>query len=196
MWVWRDEAVYGTGGAGSAGGTWVPEQGRYGGRGWRLDASGTWAWDEPSPLERPGIGVDALRGARTRSTEPVPDARVGDDATPIFHALTVDRTRRTILRAVPDAVDARDASGCAPRRRGLADVPTVPPPPAPGGSAPGAAYVADAPPAGAESPADELRRRAERRRRPHGVASTDGGSSRGRHALRTAEPVGGRHAMR
>src|SRR4051794_41938354 len=48
VWVWRDDL--GSGG----------EHGGSGG--WRLDAYGTWVWDEVSPLERPGAGTGALRG--------------------------------------------------------------------------------------------------------------------------------------
>lgn len=183
MWVWREDAVRG---------------------GWRLDAHGTWMWDEPSILEREGIGVDALRRPREaavrrerpprrepwawRAGDPASGPYPGQDATPIFHALSVDHDRRATLRAVPELDEARipephPGSGPIPTvRGGLAEVPTVPPPPATGASQD--SY---------ESPQDEMRRRAERRRRPVEPPEPAGG---GRHALRTPEPAGGRHAMR
>lgn len=187
MWVWRDESGFGDAPSGAGG--------------WRLDAYGTWVWDEPSPLERPDAGIGALRRA-----EPAPAARPvpgggdralatlghgGAEPTPIFHELTEDRTRsvprRRIRRdretvAVPEP---HPGSGPLPvqdgrRRGGLSEVPTVPPP-AVGGSD-----------ADVESPEDELRRRAERRRRPRGEeARAEGGRHAWREEIRT-----GRHALR
>ena len=101
VWVWRDDL--GSGGAlGAAGG-------------WRLDGNNTWVWEEPSPLDRPGAGTGALRGyaggagalpsstsdgperrPERRTERPVGDralATLGDDPTPIFHELSVDRSR-------------------------------------------------------------------------------------------------------
>ena len=197
MWVWRDDQ--GSGGAG--------------GGGWRLDAYGTWVWDEASPLERPGAGIGALRGRvgddRLRPEQPT----VGDRAlatldrdapdrtaepTPIFHELTVDRSRRVPRRRparrdavhVPEphpgsgALPVQDGSAGSGSRRGLQDVPTVPPPAAPElGGAP-------------ESPEDELRRRAERRRRPMTGTGADAPQEGGRHTWRREEVRTGRHALR
>ncbi|WP_133251862.1 hypothetical protein [Actinomycetospora cinnamomea] len=199
--MWRDDL--GSGAAASGGG------------GWRLDAYGTWVWDEPSPLERPGAGIGALRarggdderarrdlsavGDRALATlDRGYDDRVGDrgDPTPIFHELTVDRSRRVTRRparrdreavAVPEP---HPGSGPLPvqdggRGRGLREVPTVPPPP-----------VA---PEFAESPEDELRRRAERRRRPLGSAGEtprEADREGGRHTWRREEVRTGRHALR
>lgn len=219
VWVWRDDTALGTRGTGSArrGGT-AP--------GWRLDAYGTWTWDEPSLLEREGVGVGALRGdvaSRRSGSGRAPAARGAETraaettlgGTPIFHALTVDRRRRETLRAVPGPRD-RWADDERPRRRadsgpsipephpgsgplpiqdaedgrgrrGLAAVPTVPPPPLPGASSAPAGHDDVA-----ESPQDELRRRAERRRRPH-RAEED--AEAGRHAMRRPAASGGRHAM-
>lgn len=201
MWVWRDDTALARRGTAPEGGS----------PGWRLDAAGTWAWDEPSLLERAGVGVGALRSgfsaeaAIARAVSVVPAARTAEPGmagTPIFHALSEDRSRRSVLRAVPDADRAapsvpephpgsgplpiQDPSATGGRaRRGLAEVPTVPPPPAGGASDEQAA----------ESPEDELRRRAERRRRPRTEpeAAPVGG---GRHAMRDAQVTGGRHAMR
>ncbi|WP_345341051.1 hypothetical protein [Actinomycetospora succinea] len=201
---------------------------RSGAGGWRLDAYGTWVWDEPSPLERPGAGIGALRrGEPAREGEGRTVRRGGDRAlaslgnpgsepTPIFHELTEDRTRpRRAYRdrdalAVPEPhpgsgpLPVQDASG--PRRSGLSEVPTVPPPAVDGSSSAalrgradgsssaalrGRADVSDA--AGLdESPEDELRRRAERRRRPRADEARGDG---GRHAWRE-EIRGGRHALR
>lgn len=183
MWVWRDELVSGSG--------------RSGAGGWRLDASGTWVWDEPSLLERRGAGVGALRRpeapARAREVRASGDralATLGSavsEPTPIFHELTEDRTRpRRARHDVVSVPEPHPGSGPLPvqdpsgRRRGLAEVPTVPPP-AVGGSS-----------AAAESPEDELRRRAERRRRPR---AEEGAGEGGRHAWRE-EIRGGRHALR
>lgn len=191
MWVWRDDMASG--------------DARSGAGGWRLDAYGTWVWDEPSPLERPGAGVGALRreavprraaragGDRALATL----GRTGSEPTPIFHELTEDRTRPPRAHrdaiAVPEPhpgsgpLPVQDASG---RRRGrLTEVPTVPPP-----SLDGSAHLADHADHAdhAESPEDELRRRAERRRRPRAEEPPAG---TGRHAWRE-EIRGGRHALR
>ncbi|MDD7941122.1 hypothetical protein PHK61_22130 [Actinomycetospora lutea] len=190
MWVWRDEPASG--------------EARSGSGGWRLDAYGTWVWDEPSPLERPGAGIGALRRpespvapvARRREVRAGGDRALaslgtaGAEPTPIFHELTEDRSRpRRAYRdrdalAVPEPhpgsgpLPVQDASGR--RRGGLAEVPTVPPPALGGSSSP------------EESPEDELRRRAERRRRPR---ADEAGAEGGRHAWRE-EIRGGRHALR
>lgn len=205
MWVWRDETALGTRGSSGSGG-YARSSGAT--PGWRLDARGTWTWDEPSMLEREGVGVGALRHgfAAEPAPAPVPAARAAEPGlagTPIFQALTADHSRRATLRAVPDdgwsddryapsVPEPHPGSGPLPiqdargpvRRSGLAEVPTVPPPPGPG-------EVADA---AAESPEDELRRRAERRRRPRQEPEAPVGG--GRHAMRAAQPAGGRHAMR
>jgi hypothetical protein len=215
VWVWRDDL--GSGGA-------------HGSGGWRLDAYGTWVWDEPSPLERPGAGTGALRervlsaGGSGRARD---ERRTGDralaaldhaDPTPIFHELAVDRrerprretprsgarsteretqreTRRGARSVEPswrdrDAVSVPEphpGSGPLPIQdggRGLADVPTVPPPAGPGSGV-------------AESPEDELRRRAERRRRPLGAGGgRDDDREGGRHTWRSEETRTGRHALR
>jgi hypothetical protein len=200
VWVWRDDL--GSGAAGSGGG------------GWRLDAYGTWVWDEPSPLDRPGAGIGALReragDERTRRERSGLGDRAlatlerghggGEDPTPIFHELTVDRSRRVTRRpsrrdrdavAVPEP---HPGSGPLPiqdggRRRGLQDVPTVPPP-----ALDGSASL----PEFAESAEDELRRRAERRRRPLGSAgeTRDADREGGRHTWRREEVHTGRHALR
>ncbi|MFC5136877.1 hypothetical protein ACFPK1_01420 [Actinomycetospora rhizophila] len=155
-------------------------------------------WDEPSPLERPGAGIGALRRAEPTAPRAVRGDRAlatlgdpGAEPTPIFHELTEDRTRpRRAYRdrdalAVPEPhpgsgpLPVQDPSG---RRRGLAEVPTVPPPAVDGSSAAGLD----------ESPEDELRRRAERRRRPRADEARGEG---GRHAWRE-ELRGGRHALR
>jgi len=205
VWVWRDDL--GSGGAlGGAGG-------------WRLDGNNTWVWEEPSPLDRPGAGTGALRGyagsapvvdqrrteRRTdrRRERPVGDralATLGDDPTPIFHELSVDRSRniprpswRERDRDAVHVPEPHPGSGALPIQdeewaqraqhhgRGLRDVPTVPPPPAP---------------EAAENPEDELRRRAERRRRPMGDARDDAGREGGRHTWRREETRSGRHALR
>ena len=195
MWVWREDQ--GSGGVG--------------GGGWRLDAYGTWVWDEASPLERPGAGIGALRGRggddRVRA-ERAERPMVGDRAlatldrdaepTPIFHELTVDRSRRVPRRRparrdavhVPEphpgsgALPVQDGSARYGARRGLQDVPTVPPPAGPDfGGAP-------------ESPEDELRRRAERRRRPMAGTGADAPQEGGRHTWRREEVRTGRHALR
>jgi hypothetical protein len=206
VWVWRDETARGT--QGSSGAT-AHARSAGASPGWRLDARGTWTWDEPSMLEREGVGVGALRYgfAAEPAPAPVPAARAAEPGiagTPIFQALTADRSRRATLRAVPDdgwsddrrapvVPEPHPGSGPLPiqdargpvRRSGLAEVPTVPPPPGPG-------EAADA--VVAESPEDELRRRAERRRRPRQEPETR--AAGGRHAMRAEAPAGGRHAMR
>ena len=206
VWVWRDDL--GSGGAlGGAGG-------------WRLDGNNTWVWEEPSPLDRPGAGTGALRGyagsapvvdqrrterrtdrrTERRTERPVGDralATLGDDPTPIFHELSVDRSRniprpswRERDRDAVHVPEPHPGSGALPIQdeewaqhhgRGLRDVPTVPPPPAP---------------EAAENPEDELRRRAERRRRPMGDARDDAGREGGRHTWRREETRSGRHALR
>ena len=224
MWVWRDDL-----GSGAASG----------GGGWRLDAYGTWTWDEPSFLERPGAGTDALRRAAAPAglaVSPAPAAPVGSragvvrrqrpargtrpgtpdraiaaldgDPTPIFHELTEDRSREpwdTDARRARATRDARvhvpephPGSGPLPvqdpsapsRRGGLGAVPTVPPP-APDGSTAAGLAARDVP----ESPEDELRRRAERRRRPLGDGR-DTEREGGRHTWRREEVHTGRHALR
>ncbi|HSK59662.1 MAG TPA: hypothetical protein VK935_11485 [Actinomycetospora sp.] len=185
-----------------------------GGGGWRLDAYGTWVWDEASPLERPGAGIGALRGYVGDDRFGPERPTVGDRAlatldldrtaepTPIFHELAVDRSRRVPRRrpARRDAVhvpEPHPGSGPLPvqdgssgasagwrARSGLQDVPTVPPPAAPGlGGAP-------------ESPEDELRRRAERRRRPMAGTGAEVPPDGGRHTWRREEVRTGRHALR
>ena len=192
MWVWRDDL----GSGGAAGG-------------WRLDGN-TWVWEEPSPLERPGAGTGALRGyagasaAGERRVErperPTGDralATLGNDPTPIFHELSVDRSRSIPRPSYRDrdavhVPEPHPGSGPLPIQdeewvhrggRGLRDVPTVPPPPAPGA------------PEAAESPEDELRRRAERRRRPLDDAP-EAAREGGRHTWRREEIRSGRHALR
>jgi hypothetical protein len=208
VWVWRDDL--GSGGAlGGAGG-------------WRLDGNNTWVWEEPSPLDQPGAGTGALRGyaggvgsapvadqrrperrPERRTGRPVGDralATLGDDPTPIFHELSVDRSRniprpswRERDRDAVHVPEPHPGSGALPiqdeewaqraqhRGRGLREVPTVPPPPAP---------------EAAENPEDELRRRAERRRRPMGESREDAGREGGRHTWRREETRSGRHALR
>ncbi|MDF2975915.1 MAG: hypothetical protein K0S40_643 [Actinomycetospora sp.] len=196
MWVWREDQ--GSGGVG--------------GGGWRLDAYGTWVWDEASPLDRPGAGIGALRGRVGDDRRPERPT-IGDRAlatldrdardrtaepTPIFHELTVDRSRSVPRRRparrdavhVPEphpgsgALPVQDGSAGYGARRGLQDVPTVPPPAWPElGCAP-------------ESPEDELRRRAERRRRPLTGSGADAPSEGGRHTWRREEVRTGRHALR
>ena len=188
MWVWRDDMGIG--------------EARSGAGGWRLDAYGTWVWDEPSPLERPGAGIGALRRPEAPAARAGGDralatlGHTGAEPTPIFHELTEDRTRpRRAYRdrayrdrdalAVPEPhpgsgpLPVQDGSG---RRRGLREVPTVPPPAVDGTTSAGLD----------ESPEDELRRRAERRRRPRAEETR---SETGRHAWRE-EIRGGRHALR
>lgn len=174
MWVWRDDVTPGV------------DRG-----GWQLDAYDTWHWDTRSPLERVGAGTGALTNYAGRS-----DA--GDRAiaaigapppeyTPIFHAMTEDRTQRSpwVGARVPEPhpgsgpLPIQDAPR-EPAARGLAAVPTVPPPP-----------VGDDRPLSAE---EELRLRAERRRRPRAAETPAGG---GRHTMRPrAETPEGRHALR
>lgn len=185
MWVWRDDMTRGV------------DQG-----GWALDASGSWTWGAPSPLERSGAGTVAPRGY-TGPGEPRPAQRservlarpgAGDRAlaalgappaeyTPIFHALSEDRTRRHDDRWSGARVpEPHPGSGPLPVQGGLSAVPTVPPPPASGDEHPAA------------SADDELRRRAERRRRPRTVEAAP---VSGRHTLLPREePREGRHALR
>jgi hypothetical protein len=202
VWVWRDDL-----GSGAA-------EGR--GGGWRLDAYGTWVWDEPSPLERPGAGMDALRrasaGGARRSGRRGGDTALAAldhaDPTPIFHELTVDRSRprREPSRRDRDAVrvpephpgsgplPVQDADGRRRGRSGLGDVPTVPPPALDGSSSAGLPA-----PELAETTEDELRRRAERRRRPRAAERTARSAEEregGRHTWRREEDRTGRHALR
>ncbi len=186
MWVWRDDVTPGV------------DQG-----GWRLDAYGTWTWDEPSSLDRAGAGTSAVRGysgpGEPRAARPrervVAGPGAGDRAlaavgalpaeyTPIFHALTEDRTRRYDDRwagaRVPEPHPGSGALPVQDSRGALSPVPTVPPPPADG--------------LGAVSAEEELRRRAERRRRPRSVEQAPAG---GRHTLLPRdEPQEGRHVLR
>ena len=97
MWEWREDTTRG---------------------GWRLDAYGTWTWEEGSPLSRFDAGPSALRGAERRQPamaglpdarrevrpgrerplyavpEPARPVRQDIDATPIFRAVATDRERR------------------------------------------------------------------------------------------------------
>jgi hypothetical protein len=168
-----------------------------------------------------GRGLSAGASGRTRDERLTGDRALAAlehaDPTPIFHELAVDRrerprreTQRSGARPVEretqrrgsrsserswrdrDAVSVPEphpGSGPLPiqdggSRRGLAEVPTVPPPAGP---------MSD----GAESPEDELRRRAERRRRPLGTAGGRGEDREGgRHTWRGEEIRTGRHALR
>lgn len=199
MWVWRDDL-----GSGAAAG------------GWRLDRNNTWVWEEPSPLERAGAGVGALRGyagsapaidrrRAERSVRPEPAvgdralATLGDDPTPIFHELSVDRSRdiprpswRDRDRDAVHVPEPHPGSGALPIQDGLGVVPTVPPPPLPGTTPDRGAAVPEL----AESAEDELRRRAERRRRPLADDRADTAREGGRHTWRREETRTGRHALR
>ena len=62
MWEWREESARGR---------------------WRLDRWGSWVWDEPSPLERPGAGTGALEDRpRVRPQGPRGEAPWAPDAAP------------------------------------------------------------------------------------------------------------------
>lgn len=185
MWVWREETVRG---------------------GWRLDSTGSWTYDEPARLERVRSprrdrDVESERLARERlareqraraeyrrpalaAVPPLAEL----DATPIFRSVAhearswrderrredrygrPERREREVRsrRAEPAIPRPHPGSGPfpaqGPRRRGLAPVESVPPP----------SWDDDRP----VSTEDELRRRAERRRRPQ------------------AEPESGRHVLR
>jgi hypothetical protein len=220
VWVWRDDLGSGSDGRGG---------------GWRLDAYGTWVWDEPSLLERPGAGMDALRRTAVGGERPIERPRRsgerrdgrGDralaalehaDPTPIFHELTVDRSRprrepRREPRRDRDAVrvpephpgsgplPVQDAEGRRDERRrdrsGLREVPTVPPPAVDGS---GSASRRLPEPTPAETAEDELRRRAERRRRPRATERAEhterDDREGGRHTWRREEERTGRHALR
>ena len=171
MWVWREETVRG---------------------GWRLDSTGSWTYDEPARLERVGPPRDPDRIARERfvraqrarseGRRPAPvGARPEFEATPIFRSVAHEvrewrderypEPRREVgRRAEPAIPEPHPGSGPFPAqartRRGLASVESVPPP----------AREGDVGPVGSAD--DELRRRAERRRRPR------------------VEPESGRHALR
>lgn len=214
MWVWRDDLGSGgeTGGSG----------------GWRLDAYGTWVWDEPSVLERAGAGTGALRGRGAPVREL--GGRRGDralaalehaDPTPIFNELSTDRSRRgprreTVVRgsraaerswrerdavSIPEphpgsgALPVQDPYGGSGSARGLAEVPTVPPPALDGSSSVARRRPSELPETAA-SAEDELRRRAERRRRPLTSVDADGDRDGGRHTWRRDEVRTGRHALR
>jgi hypothetical protein len=198
VWVWRDDL--GSGGASAGAG------------GWRLDAYGTWVWDEPSPLERPGAGVGAFRprGEHVVARERAAGgdralARLGHaEPTPIFQELTVDRSRRPV-RGTVSVPEPHPGSGPLPvqdptgRRSGLREVPTVPPPALDGSSSAGLrSERADLRSVSRdESPEEELRRRAERRRRPRSAADDrDAAPEGGRHAWKREEARTGRHALR
>lgn len=176
MWVWREETVRG---------------------GWRLDSTGSWTYDEPARLERVGPPREPrdddrlarerfVRAQRARSEgrRPVPvGPRPDFEATPIFRSVAHEvrewRDERRVddrypeprrepgHRPGPAIPEPHPGSGPFPApprsRRGLAPVESVPPP----------ARVDDT-----GSADDELRRRAERRRRPR------------------VEPESGRHALR
>ncbi|MEJ2870005.1 hypothetical protein WCD74_19715 [Actinomycetospora sp. OC33-EN08] len=183
MWVWRDETVRG---------------------GWRLDDTGSWAYDEPARLEPVGASgrrerpeVDPRRReqwarerfladqrARQERLRPALASTPGDpfEAEPIFRSVAheVSEERRYEdgrYRHVPSDRADRGAWIPAPHpgsgpfpaqdagRRRLAPVDAVPPP-----------GLDDLGPAA--SPEEELRRRAERRRRPR------------------TEPESGRHVLR
>ncbi|MDL5154898.1 hypothetical protein [Actinomycetospora termitidis] len=180
MWVWRDETVRG---------------------GWRLDDTGSWRYDEPARLESVGAPgrrerpeADARvreqwarerfladQRARRERLRPALASTPGDpfEAEPIFRSVAheVREERRYEdgrYRHAPSDRGARipephPGSGPFPAqdggRRRLAPVDEVPPP-----------GVGDFDPA--VSPEEEMRRRAERRRRPQ------------------AEPAGGRHVLR
>ncbi|GAA4842669.1 hypothetical protein GCM10023201_36280 [Actinomycetospora corticicola] len=187
MWVWRDETVRG---------------------GWRLDNTGSWRYDEPARLEPVGaprrVEPDARareqwarerfladQRARQERLRPALAATPGDpfEAEPIFRSVAheVREERRYEGGRYRHAAHApaerhgyipepHPGSGPFPAqdggRRRLAPVDEVPPPP-----------VAPVPPVAPDlgpvaSAEEELRRRAERRRRPH------------------AEPAGGRHVLR
>ncbi|WP_345424472.1 hypothetical protein [Actinomycetospora chlora] len=229
--MWRDDLGSGSDGRGG---------------GWRLDAYGTWVWDEPSLLERPGAGMDALRRTAVGGERPIERPRRsverreaerrdgerradrgGDralaaldhaDPTPIFHELTVDRSRprrepRREARRDRDAVrvpephpgsgplPVQDAEGRRDERRrdrsGLREVPTVPPPAVDGS---GSASRRLPEPTPAETAEDELRRRAERRRRPRAAERAEEDEhdhlEGGRHTWRREEERTGRHALR
>lgn len=181
MWVWRDETVRG---------------------GWRLDNTGSWTYDDPARLQPVGASRRAEHDARAREQwarerfladqrarqerlRPALATMPGDpfESEPIFRSVAheVSQERRYEggrYHHAPHAPAERHGwipephpgSGPFPAqdggRRRLAPVDEVPPPPVP----------ADLGPVG--SPEDELRRRAERRRRPR------------------SEPDGGRHVLR
>jgi hypothetical protein len=181
MWVWREESVRG---------------------GWRLDSYGRWTYDEPARLERVGAPREPAeserlaherlareryeRARRAEGARPALTAVPPLEATPIFRSVAhevrasrderrhdrYDRYEERDRRAAPAIPEPHPGSGPFPAqgrsRRGLAPVESVPAPPAPSEDEPG--Y-----PSSAE---DEMRRRAERRRRPR------------------VEPDSGRHVLR
>jgi hypothetical protein len=188
MWVWREETVRG---------------------GWRLDATGSWTYDEPARLERvaPPRGprepepdrvsrerfVRAQR-ARSEGRRPVLSAvpqRSEFEPTPIFRSVAHEVREWHDDRRVDDRYDEERASRYdEPRREagGRRAYPEIPAPHPGSGPFPAqdrtrrgpesveAASARGAAPAA--STEDELRRRAERRRRPR------------------VEPESGRHALR
>ena len=211
MWVWREETVRG---------------------GWRLDATGSWTYDEPARLERvaPARGprdpepdrlarerfVRAQR-ARSEGRRPVLAAappRSEFEPTPIFRSVAHEvrewhddgydepghryaqprdtRPRDPRPRHDEPRHDARSAGrrydDVRPAERGQSAYPDIPAPHPGSGPFPaqdrthrGPEPVGSAPARGgapAASTEDELRRRAERRRRPR------------------VEPESGRHALR
>jgi hypothetical protein len=199
MWVWREETVRG---------------------GWRLDATGSWTYDEPARLERVAPAraprdpepdrlarerfVRAQR-ARSEGRRPVVAAaapRSEFEPTPIFRSVAhevrewhddgYDEPGRRGSRSAEPRHDARyaerrydDARPVERDRHAYPDIPAPHP-----GSGPFPAQdrthrgpdPVDAVPARGGAPVasteDELRRRAERRRRPR------------------VEPESGRHALR
>jgi hypothetical protein len=194
MWVWREETVRG---------------------GWRLDATGSWTYDEPARLERVAPSREPrdpepdrlarerfVRAQRARSEgrRPVLSAvppRSEFEPTPIFRSVAHevrerhdDRYDEPRYRGSRHDESRHDARYAEPRyaeraergRRAYPDIPAPHP-----GSGPFPAQDRTRRP-GPEAPAhggapaasteDELRRRAERRRRPR------------------VEPESGRHALR
>lgn len=201
MWVWREDRVD------TAGGAFDGALDRSGG--WRLDVTGAWTWDDGAPRAERG-GADPRRrddAGGALALLPAPVRPGGDDETPIFRAVSDDHSRRALhpidgapaWAAIPEP---HPGSGPLPVQdpggRRLAAVPTVPPPAVSGEHEGHGGYGGhegheghDGP---VESPEDEMRRRAERRRRGRSVDEIAAGVRRGRHALRADEPRAGRHS--
>ncbi|MDD7935970.1 hypothetical protein [Actinomycetospora straminea] len=160
---------------------------------------------------------DRARGDRAHGDRAHGDralARLGHaEPTPIFQELTVDRSRRPVRGAV-SVPEPHPGSGPLPvqdptgRRSGLREVPTVPPPALDGSTSAGLrsewsersrrSERADLRSVSRdESPEEELRRRAERRRRPRSAADDrDVAPEGGRHAWKREDARTGRHALR
>lgn len=189
MWIWREDRED------TAGGSFDRHDRARGG--WHVDTYGAWNWQD----EHPARGGLALLPAPSEAWS-VPDEWA--DETPIFNAVSDDHSRRARLRPIEGAASwaaipepnpgsgplpIQDPSGRA-RSGHLAAVPTVPPPSEAGDDREGLAEPVRR--GGAE---DELRRRAERRRRPRTESTERRGA--GRHAMRDDDgPVsGGRHAL-